>query len=414
MVERNSEHNLWTHDTSILFKNISKLNPIDRDQSSVERFNASARLLMIISGAAAIVTKQWKYLGYGAAVMIIMNIIIRQKMKYTSMTDKDFMGELISKQQPTPINYPSPPSYVSSYPIHNDVDHVPKFGYPPRQTSFTPVLYNLPLVNDQMGFGVHGSDASGSDRSSSFSQNQFNSELEDQLMNYPNINYRHSTTHNRNFLDTSLERDGFDNIIQVDKDTNGSDAVYGFRPNNKDPRCESYEGIVPHYDARAMMQMEPTETNLDTSTEYETRQLELHHQQRNPIYAPEQDHTKMRMPFNKITGRYESYPFDYENNVLINENNPYGNPNPYQFHEAARMKRTRQPNELDIHDMITEQSQRDMIKMYYGSSELDEGLFINPLPDPTNMARPVFFPESSEWDNHIVYNNARNQYLFQQ
>jgi hypothetical protein len=412
MVKLNSDHidNLWTHDTLILFKNISKLNPIDRDQSSVERFNASARLLMIISGVAAFVTKQWKYLGYGVAVMIIMNIIIRQKMKYITKTDEDFMGELISKQQSTPINYPSSTSYVS-YPIHNDVEPIHEFGYSPRRPNFTPVLYDLPLVNDQMQFGFLGSDASG-DRSPSFSQNQFNSELEDRLMNYPNINYRHSTTPSLISNRNSLEKDGFDNIVHVDQDTNGPGVVYDFRPNKKDPRCESFEGIVPHYDARAMMQMEPTETNLGTSTEYETRQLELHHQQRNPIYAPEQDHTRMSMPFNKITGRHESYPFDHENNVLINENNPYGNPNPYQFHEAARMKRTRQPNELDIHDMITEQSQRDMIKMYYGSSELDEGLFINPLPDPTNMARPVFFPESSEWDNHIVYNNARNQYLF--
>jgi hypothetical protein len=85
-----------------------------------------------------------------------------------------------------------------------------------------------------------------------------------------------------------------------------------------------------------------------------------------------------------------------------NSVNPYGNPLPYQEHFAAEGNSYRQPNEMDIHRQVLESAKFDVKKMFGPVGELDEGLFINPLPDPTLMARPVFFPESSEWDRHIV------------
>jgi hypothetical protein len=85
-----------------------------------------------------------------------------------------------------------------------------------------------------------------------------------------------------------------------------------------------------------------------------------------------------------------------------NASNPYGNPLPFDSHYAVDGELPRQPNEMDVHFETFKSAQRDVKKMFGPTGELDEGLFINGLSDPTLFARPVNFIESSEWDRHIV------------
>nr|QYA18670.1 PBCV-1 P9-like minor capsid protein [Clandestinovirus] len=94
--------------------------------------------------------------------------------------------------------------------------------------------------------------------------------------------------------------------------------------------------------------------------------------------------------------------------------NPYGNPNAYQTHYAVDGDLPKQPNEMDIHAQVLASSKMDIKKMFGKNGELDEGLFVTPLPDPTLHARPVFFPESYDeerpiWDNFNGTGNAYRQ-----
>lgn len=418
---------LWIDDPLILVKKWKTLNPIDEQTSPTEKFNASARLIILASGLASLLTRKYKYLGIGSIALMGLYWLTRNKRRNyhpnmivgsssLSLPPSVLMGNSNRKRRQTsyhhdilnrgfnphavvndPIGNPDIYQHGVRDPFHPNIhDKIQYEGidnpYDPiwiigRQapTSVTPVPYD-PLGNEQTFFGF---DSGLTDPA--FSQNKYNSELEDRMMHYPRIEYK--------------------NQQQSSSSPNNNNA-FGFQPNRQDPRSEFFDGVVPRYDAH-LMQMEPYESNYGTSSEYETERIAQHHKQLNPIYQPSEDRTRMTMPFNKIDKKsYEPLPFGHEDNPLINENNPYGNPNPYQFHEGIRLKRTRQPNENDVHDMITEQAQRDVIKMYYGAGELDEGLFINSLPDPSGFARPVFFPESSEWDKHIVSGNARNQYLW--
>jgi len=75
-------------------------------------------------------------------------------------------------------------------------------------------------------------------------------------------------------------------------------------------------------------------------------------------------------------------------------NNPYGNPMPYGSGVAVRSSKP--PMQYYTDDCLA--------KLYRGTDEWDENLFFNQIPDPTLIARPVFWPQDPRPD--IVSNEA--------
>lgn len=75
-------------------------------------------------------------------------------------------------------------------------------------------------------------------------------------------------------------------------------------------------------------------------------------------------------------------------------NNPYGNPMPYEPGIAVRSSKP--PMQYYQDDFLSH--------MYRGTDELDQNLFFNQIPDPTLVARPVFWSEDPRPD--IVSNEA--------
>ncbi len=75
-------------------------------------------------------------------------------------------------------------------------------------------------------------------------------------------------------------------------------------------------------------------------------------------------------------------------------NNPYGNPMPYEPGIAVRSSKP--PMQLFEDNCLA--------AMYRGTDEWDEHYFFNQIPDPTLMARPVFWPQDPQPD--IVSNEA--------
>lgn len=84
----------------------------------------------------------------------------------------------------------------------------------------------------------------------------------------------------------------------------------------------------------------------------------------------------------------------FETGVVENINNPYGNPLPYDKGVAVRSAKP--PMQYYQDDSLSH--------IYRGTDEWDENLFFNQIPDPTLMARPVFWPEDYRPD--IVSNEA--------
>lgn len=84
----------------------------------------------------------------------------------------------------------------------------------------------------------------------------------------------------------------------------------------------------------------------------------------------------------------------FETGVKDPVNNPYGNPMPYEPGIAVRSSVP--PMEYYQDDCLAH--------MYRGTSEWDQNLFFNRIPDPTLVARNVFWPQDPRPD--IVSNEA--------
>lgn len=84
----------------------------------------------------------------------------------------------------------------------------------------------------------------------------------------------------------------------------------------------------------------------------------------------------------------------YLKGVKNPESNPYGNPLPYEPGIAVRSSKP--PMQIFSDDCLA--------KLYRGTDEWDQNLFINQIPDPTLMARPVFWTQDPQPD--IVSNEA--------
>ena len=84
----------------------------------------------------------------------------------------------------------------------------------------------------------------------------------------------------------------------------------------------------------------------------------------------------------------------FETGVRDPVDNPYGNPMPYEPGIAVRSS---VPPMEDFQDDC-------LAHLYRGTSELDQNLFFNRIPDPTLIARQVFWPQDPRPD--IVSNEA--------
>jgi hypothetical protein len=81
-------------------------------------------------------------------------------------------------------------------------------------------------------------------------------------------------------------------------------------------------------------------------------------------------------------------------NPIVSEQNPMGNPLTYDYYTAVNMDKP----------LASSVPQQEYPRFYNSQTEFPEGLFINPVPDQTGMARPVYFPQSSEVGRSILQN----------
>lgn len=79
-------------------------------------------------------------------------------------------------------------------------------------------------------------------------------------------------------------------------------------------------------------------------------------------------------------------------NPLVSPQNPMGNPLTYDFYKAVNM-------DTPLASSVPHQ---ELPRLLTAQTEFPEGLFIHPVPDPTRMARPVYFSESSEAGRNIL------------
>ena len=109
------------------------------------------------------------------------------------------------------------------------------------------------------------------------------------------------------------------------------------------------------------------------------------HNQEIPVYGlnhigPKQNYA----PYS--TGDFET------ENPLVSEHNPMGNPTTYDFNTAVNMDKPR----------AVFHPKQEWAELYREQGEIPDGFWLNPIPDPTLMARGVFFPESSEFGRSIT------------
>lgn len=97
----------------------------------------------------------------------------------------------------------------------------------------------------------------------------------------------------------------------------------------------------------------------------------------------------------KLKPRYDDY---FDEGVINQINNPYGNPLPYE--DGSEVRSSIPPIKYLPEDSVA--------KLYRGTSQTDENLFFNRIPDPTLIARPVFWPEDPRPD--IVSDQANCAY----
>ncbi len=271
--EETTTKELWVDDPLILVKRWKNLNPVDKKASPTEKFNASARLIILVSGLASLLTRKWKYLGIGSIALVGMYWLTKNRQQQRRRNNRSNMivEPPSSNMGNTNTNKKSQPPLRRQRPLHygllnrrfnphavvNDPIGNPDIYYPQQRrdpfhpnvhdrfqyregienpydpiwmigrqtpTSVTPVPYD-PLGNEQTFFGF---DSGLTDPA--FSQNKYNSELEDRMMHYPRINYRNQvkpSTHQQ-------------------QEQKREQNPFNFQPNRQDPRSEFFDG-VPHY-----------------------------------------------------------------------------------------------------------------------------------------------------------------------
>lgn len=82
-----------------------------------------------------------------------------------------------------------------------------------------------------------------------------------------------------------------------------------------------------------------------------------------------------------------------DSNVLKTSANPYGNPLPYDDGLAVHTARP----DNDAWKKLQEDDDPER-RMYTGLSEIQPGLLFNRVPDPTLMARPVYWTSDAHAD----------------
>lgn len=79
-------------------------------------------------------------------------------------------------------------------------------------------------------------------------------------------------------------------------------------------------------------------------------------------------------------------------NPLVSPQNPMGNPLTYDYYTAVNMDKP----------LASSVPQQEYTRFFNSQTEFPEGLFFHPVPDQTGMARPVYFPQSSEAGRSIL------------
>lgn len=333
--------------------------PFDPSLTSVARDNAVARDIVIATGAASIAMRQPRLLATGAALLaglFVLPLVMQNRSSNPSPSEQshDDGSNNLSQQLPTNPGFGAPSMLYSPLFIPT-VPQYPREGYWQGQsepTTWVPSPYNgvdtsastldnIYQHGVQVAGGDYWSDVAGS---ISGSMNNGNAPLHQTPAAY----YPPDTTWSMPAVGPQMPPD-YINTTSL--------------------------GPVPQHPSIAV----PPNANTIDETAFDPSLAS------NPFVVD----TATRLAGHQIQmGR--------------NAANPYGNPLPYDAHYAADGSLPRQPNEMDVHFETFKSAQRDIKKMFGPGVELDEGLFINPLPDPTLMARPVNFVESSEFDRHIV------------
>lgn len=347
---------LWSRVPNILLEQWYNVWPFDENDAMNTRINAATRLLFVTGVAATLLTRKVRFMGYSIVASLALL--------------------LLGEKQACPHHRRRAPRLAQ----HNAVDDYTA----PLETLTPPYLHGTlghhPTAPAATKYGHHDATLPDYHQYRTFEPRPFGE--------YPVVNTNDLGNEQTNF--------GFDSAVDPSHSVNRETEEYAegvgrhairSQQQTSDMRSEAYQGVVPQYDAFAAMQMAPEDIEDDDTTN-------------NVISSSDLGDYYETTAHSVNTGTYE--PGLYTPNALVSRDNPYGNPHNYQVYDAAVMPSTRQPDEVDVHKMAKDHAQRDQVKMYYGAGELDEGLFVNPLPDPTLMARPVFFPESSEWDRHIV------------
>ncbi len=405
MTEKQTAEPLWVKEPRILVDEWDNLWPFDKTLTREERTNAGTRLVALAALGATLYTQKLQYLYYGLGGLAAVLMWYELNKPLESELPKDDQGAAKLAQMPPtvfPLPYGSKYGYHDAYlPDYHQYRYYNTYPWP------NPLVGYNDLGNEQTNFGFNNA-ADPSDTVNRYTldaaENKARFEMKyTQGIDVPtgSLTKRDAATQATQMTEHPYSLTDAEKLVTQRTDYRG--------PLRQDIRSEAFSGMIPRWDAMAAMQMDPQETTYEHQGGYGARSYGTDDVLKDDV--PQDDVLKAGRDHDATqhyddtahrAGVGEFEPMGARDNPLVTGDNPYGNPHIYQGHEAGQMRRPRQPDEMDVYRMSRDHAQRDAVKMYYGAGELDEGLFINPLPDPTLQARPVFFPESSEWDRHIV------------
>lgn len=414
---------LWVKDPRVLIDEWENLWPFDKELTTAEQANAATRMVALASLGASVYTKNPRYLSYGLGGLAVILAWYQMNKPLESKIDDDATAATPLQTQPQklaqipPFATVAPPTVGYPQPPFHEQHPHQYYTYPWPN----PLVGYNDLGNEQTTFGFNNA-ADPSDTVNRYTLDAASNKARYEMrykqgVDYPSVSEANPgdfvaggpvTKRDAAIQVTQLTEDPY-SLTEAEKMVTQRSGSMLRGPNRQDARSESFSGIIPRWDALAAMQMDPHETTYEHQGGYEPRSYGtddvLPANQGWPSAdqaAQGSDATAHYDDTAHRAGVGEFEAMGARDNPLVTGDNPYGNPHIYQGHEAGQMRRLQQPDEVDVYRMARDHAQRDSVKMYYGAGEMDEGLFINPLPDPSLQARPVFFPESSEWDRHIV------------
>ena len=169
MEDQNSIEKIWVNDASVLLDDWQSINPLDKDDSIIKRFNASTRLLIVVGLLATTVTKKFKYLGASVIALGAMYLYLKSRSKpaiHANNTDDMDNNNSLSKDS-------------------GELDMPPKgkkINNPHQFRRVRPFIPYDRLGNEQTYFGFNSNVMD-----PSFSENLYNSERMDRMVDRNNL-----------------------------------------------------------------------------------------------------------------------------------------------------------------------------------------------------------------------------------